>query len=196
VLWMVVATAVAGGCEGIVGPGGDAEIEVMVEGGGGFGGEGGPSYSQYGSSSAENEGSVDIRARVYVEGATGGWREVTRGWAEQRVGIEGRDGIKILARGRVERGDFGRVRVEFERIEAHVGGELQLDLGLLSGEVRVDGGSDGRVIVERDVALSTAEGRGRISVALNAAEWIKRTQHGSQTVTEADFRGAVRIVAE
>jgi hypothetical protein len=181
------------GCDIGTGAAGEAAVDVYVDGSGGPEGAG-PSYSWGGTSNGSAEGSVEVRARVWVEAAGGGWKEVTRGTAVQRVEIDGRDGGKVLVRGRLPAGSYSRVRIEFERVEADVRGEIRIGLGTLAGEVQVGSESEGRIVVEREVLLVASGSRqSSVHVALNAGEWLQRANTGSRTVAAADFQSAVRL---
>ena len=93
-------------------------------------------------------------------------------------------------------GTYSRIRVEFERVEASVQGELRLRLGAVNGQVDVNLGSDSRVVVERELAFSAdARTRTRIAIGLNARQWLESASARAGTVSEAEFRSAVQIAA-
>jgi hypothetical protein len=184
----------ATGCDQPVSPGeaGSSEMRVGVRG------DEPPAGTTSGSSasrSAEASGRIDVTARVYLWSEAKGWVELTRGAARQTVEASGSDGLRALASARVDAGSYRRVRVDFDRVEGSVIASAGIDAGLLTGSVRVDGGSDGRVSVEREVRFDARGGAAsELEIDLNADQWYDASA-GARTVGEAEFRGAVRIVA-
>lgn len=141
-------------------------------------------------------GSVDVRARVWVETRAGEWVEVTNGMESQTVQASGSDGGRLLASAEVEASEYRRVRVEFDRVRANVVGGITIGTGLLSGSVSVSSGSDGTIVVERDVDFAARAGAtSRIDVNLNAEEWLQSADAETHAVAEAEFRNAVTITA-
>ena len=203
--WLVSALALSlavAGCDQPVGLDGQAQVETEMEGGpaGQAASDSSPTPSEPATtsedpgSSEEVRGSVDVRARVLVQAVGGEWRDASGGTATQQLRIDGSDGLKLFARTGIEADEYVRVRVEFEAIEADVESGLWAEFGELTGEVGVDLGTDGKVIVEREIHFEArANSRTRIRVALNAAEWLERVSLGARAVSEADFRSAVAI---
>ena len=183
----------AGGCDQplAVGAGGSSEMTVGVRGDEPAAGTAsGPSASR----SAAASGRIEVAARVYLWSEAAGWVELTDGAARQTVEASGSDGVRTRASARVEAGSYRRVRVEFDRVEGTVIASAGIDAGLLTGSVRVDGGSDGRVSVEREVRVdASAGGASALEIDLNADQWYDGSA-GAHTVDEAEFRGALRIV--
>ncbi len=184
----------AAACDEAVAPGsgGSSEMRVGVRGDEpGGGGMAGPSASR----SAGSTGRVEVAARVYLWSEARGWEELTRGVARQTVEASGSDGVRALASARVEADSYRRVRVEFERVEATVVASADIDAPLLSGTVRVDGGSDGVVTVERDLWVEARAGASAdLEIDLNADQWYGGSAAGTRTVGEAEFRQALRVV--
>jgi hypothetical protein len=185
------------GCENPTLSGDHGEVEVGVTGSGAGEASAAPMTSGVASSGEGSvSGSVDVRARVWVRAEGRHWVEVTRGYTEQRVDVRGGDGLKLLARAELEAGGYDRVRVEFERVDAWVEGGLAIGVGLLTGEVRVASGANGRIVVEREVPLRVrARSRAQLGVALNAEHWLRHADAQTRTVAEADFRSAVQVLA-
>ena len=184
----------ATGCDEPVAPGpaGSSEMRVGVRGDEPSGGAtDGPAASR----SAESSGRIEIAARVYLWSEGPGWVEITRGTAEQTVEASGSDGVRALASARVEAGSYRRVRVEFERVERTTIASAEIGGGVISGSVRVDGGSDGRVSVERELRVEARGGaEGDLVIDLNADQWYDGASAGASTVSEAEFSQALRIV--
>ena len=181
------------GCESVTLPAsGRSEMEVGVRGDGGSNG-----YSAYqAGSSSDASGRIEIEARVYLQAATGEWVEVTEGVARQSVDASGGDGVRVLASGSVEASSYARVRVEFERVTTQVDGQLTVAAGALTGTVRVDGGSDGRVTLEREIRLDArADAVSRLEIDLNADQWLARADASTGAVAESEFASAVNIIA-
>ena len=141
-------------------------------------------------------GSVDVRARVWVETNAGEWVEVTKGVASETVQASGNDGSRLLATAEVDASEYHRVRVEFDRVQADVLGSITIGTSLLSGSVTVNSGSDGKIVVEREVAWEARAGAtSHIEVNLNAQEWLQRADTETHAVAEAEFQNAVAIRA-
>jgi hypothetical protein len=140
------------------------------------------------------EGTLDVRARVYVQSEAGGWIEVTRGAAEQRVDASGRTGARLLARSEVEVRSYRRVRIEFEEVRGEVTGGILLDTGLGGGAVRLQVGSGGRVVVEREIDLTARAGSvALLEIDLASASWAQGGTGASRVVAESEFASAVRV---
>ena len=181
------------GCESATLPATNrSEMEVGVRGDGGN-----DAYSAYRTgSSSEANGRIEIEARVYLQSAAGQWIEVTEGVARQTVEASGDDGVRVLATGSVEASSYTRVRVDFERVTTQVEGQLTVGTGGLTGTVRVDGGSDGRVTLERELRVDArADVMTRIEIDLNADQWLTRADASSNAVAESEFASAVNITA-
>jgi hypothetical protein len=147
------------------------------------------------SSSSEIEGSLDVRARVFVWSEAGEWVELTRGSSEQTVEASGEDGFKLLARSEVEAGSYSRVRVEFERVSGELSGSLFLGLGGGSASLALETGGDGKVVVEREVRFEADAGATtHLDVDLNAPAWVEGSGEAG-VVAESAFASAVEIAA-
>ena len=184
----------AAGCDEAVAPGagGSSEVRVGVRGDEPApGGAARPSASR----SAGSRGRIEVAARVYLWSEGRGWEELTRGAASQTVEASGSDGVRALASARVEADSYHRVRVEFEQVEATIAASADIDGPLLSGSLRVDGGSDGMVTVERELRVEARSGASaELEIDLNADHWWDGSAAGARTVGEAEFREALRIV--
>ena len=154
--------------------------------------DGAPSYSH---SSAQ--GTIDFRARVYVQSSTSGWVELTNQAAgTASVAASGHGEAMAFANSRVQAGSYNRVRVVFEDVDAHLNGSLAVNSGLLTGTVSVNLESDGQVVVEREVNVTASSGATtRLVLNLNADAWLSRASATTRTVAEAEFRNAVQITA-
>ena len=179
---------------------GDAQMQVMARGDDAAPSQsvsaqdgGAPSFS-HGSAS----GTVDFRARVYVQTNTSGWVELTnRGAAEGTVDASGHGQAVAFASSRLQAGSYSRVRVVFEDVDAHLSGGLQIGTGLLTGSVSVNLESDGQVVVERTVSVQARSGEtARLLINLNAGAWLNSANAQTRTVSEAEFRNAVAITAQ
>jgi hypothetical protein len=185
-----------GACDGITGSaGGDARIEIAARGDDPPASQsvepaGTPSHSH-----TNAEGTIDFRARVYVQSSTGAWVAVTEA-ARGTVDASGHAAARTVATGRVRADSYSRVRVVFERVDAHLSGQLQVTTGVLSGTVTVQAASGSEVVVEREVAVAARAGASsRILINLNAGAWLDQASAQSRTVSEAAFRSAVVITA-
>lgn len=152
-----------------------------------------PSYSH-----TSAQGTIDFRARVYVQSSASGWVELTNQAASAAsVAASGHGEAVALTTARVRAGSYNRVRVVFEDVDANLSSGLQISTGLLSGRVSVNLEGDGQVVVERDVNVSARAGATtRLVLNLNADAWLNRANAQTRTVAESEFRGAVRITAE
>lgn len=180
--------------------GGDAQLQVTARGDDAPASQSvsptgmAPSYSH-----ASAQGTIDFRARVYVQSGTSGWVELTNQAASAAsVAASGHGEAVAFASTRVRAGSYSRVRVVFEEVDANVSSGLQLSTGgLLTGSVSVNLESDGQVVVEREVNVSArADATTRVVLNLNADAWLSRANAQTRTVAESEFRNAVRITAE
>jgi hypothetical protein len=202
-LWTILAAAATtlAACDSATGPetggSGDATMQVSAIG------DDAPSQSAqpqgggavYAVTTAE--GTVTFRARVYAQAGAGQWVELTNRAAQQAtVDASGRAGAVLFTSSRVNAGAYGRVRVEFEQVNASLSGSLQVSTGLLSGNVSVDGEGDGKIVVERQVSASASAGAtSRLLINLNTSTWMNQASATSRTVSEAAFRAAVAVTA-
>lgn len=155
--------------------------------------DGAPSYTH-----TSAQGTIDFRARVYVQSSTSGWVELTNQAASAAsVAASGHGEAVAFASSRVEAGSYNRVRVVFEDVDANISGGLQLSTGgLLTGSISVNLESDGQVVVEREVNVSASSGATtQLVLNLNADAWLTRANATTRTVSEAEFRNAVQITA-
>lgn len=156
--------------------------------------QGAPSYTH-----TSAQGTIDFRARVYVQSSTSGWVELTNQAAgAASVAASGHGEAVAFANARVRAGSYNRVRVVFEDVDANISGGLQLSTGgLLTGSVSVNLESDGQVVVEREVNVSARAGATtQLVLNLNADAWLNRANAQTRTVAESEFRSAVRIIAQ
>lgn len=176
---------------------GQSRVEVGMRGDDGSGGASASraSETRY-SLSGGASGSVEVRARVWVETRAGDWVEVTNGAESETVQASGSDGGRLLASAEVDASEYRRVRVEFDRVQANVVGSVTIGTSLLSGSISVNSGTDGTIVVERDVDFEARAGAtSHIDVNLNAQEWLQRADAETHAVAEAEFRNAVTITA-
>ncbi|MBW3628406.1 MAG: hypothetical protein KY464_03830 [Gemmatimonadetes bacterium] len=195
-MWLAVLTAAAlGGCEQATGPSGVGSAEMQV----GVRGDAAPAQSSApsgGSPSRFAGGKIEVAARVYVESASGGWEEVTRGTSRQTVESSGADGVRLLASSEVAASSYRRVRVEFERVRADFSAGVTIGGSFVTGVLEVDGGGDGRVVVERELRMEARSGSvSHVEIDLNADQWLNRADASARTVTEAEFSSAVLVSA-
>lgn len=179
--------------------GGDAQLQVAARGDDAPASQsvspasGGPSYSH-----TSAQGTIDFRARVYVQSGTSGWVELTeRAASTASVAASGHGEAVAFASSRVRAGSYNRVRVVFEAVNANISGGVQLSTGLLTGTVSVNLESDGQVVVEREVNVSASSGATtRLVLNLNANAWLNRANAQTRTVAESEFRNAVQVTAQ
>ncbi len=199
---MLAAALVLAACNGdATGTGGgDARMNVGVRGDDAPASQslqsadgGAPSFAQ--TSAA---GTIDFRARVYVQSSTSGWVELTNGAAGSgTVDASGRGSALAFASGRVAAGSYNRVRVVFEDVDANLNGGLQVSSGLLTGSVSVNLESDGQVVVEREISVSASSSAAtQVIINLNADAWLNQANATTRTVSEASFRNAVVVTAQ
>jgi hypothetical protein len=147
--------------------------------------------------SGGGSGSVEVKARVWVETEAGQWVELTHGAATETVEASGSDGEQVIANAEVAAESYHRVRVEFERVQASLIGNVSIGGSLLGGSLTVDTGSDGKIVVEREIDLEARAGATQsLTINLNAAEWMERADTETRAVAEAEFRNAVTVAAE
>jgi len=199
-LFAMAAAALLAGCSDATGTAGSGDARMQVAAVGDNGGASASAARESGSprySVSSAEGTVDFRARVYVQAQAGGWVELTGGAAQQAVvDASGRAGSVVFASSSVQAGTYTRVRVVFEQVKAHVSGTLVISSGLLSGTVSVDTQGDGSVTVERQVSASVAAGgTGRLLIDLNSDVWLNQASASAHTVNEAAFASAVQVTA-
>ena len=177
---------------------GDAQMQVLARGDDAppsqsvSAQDGAPSFAETTAS-----GTVDFRARVYVQTSTSGWVELTNGAAGQgTVDAGGRGQAVAFASSRVQAGTYSRVRVVFEDVDAHLSSGLQVGTGLLTGSISVNMESDGQVVVERQVSVQARSGAAaQLLINLNASAWLNSANAQTHTVSESEFRNAVAITA-
>lgn len=187
---LALAAALTGcdGGNGVTGGSADATVDVTIRGDS----PSGATASRAGEGSADAQ--VDVTARVWVQAESGRWVEVTRGAASQTVDAAGAGGAKLLASARMAGGRYRRVRVDFERVEARSESGIRLGVGVLTGSLKVDVGSDGASRVERAVLVEArSEGRARLEIDLNSDEWMHRADSRTKAVAESEFEAAVRV---
>lgn len=197
-LILALAGTLAGCDETTMGPSADrAEARVTVQGDDQSGSTAtSPEDDGTYSSTRQTEGQVEVRARVYVQTSAGSWVELTRGAAEQTVDASGKAGTRVLATTQLGTGAYNRVRVEFEHVRANMASSLQVSTGLLQGSVTVDAGSDGKVVVEREVAFQArAATNTELRINLNAEQWVAKANAATHTTAEAAFQSAVMVTA-
>lgn len=199
---MLAAALVLAACNGdATGTGsGDARMNVAVRGDDPPASQsvqsadgGAPSFSH-----ATASGTIDFRARVYVQSSTSGWVELTNNAAGSgSVDASGHGSALAFASSRVSAGSYNRVRVVFEDVDANLSGGLQVSTGLLTGSVSVNLESDGQVVVEREVNVSASSGAAaQVVINLNADAWLNQANATTRTVSEASFRNAVAVTAQ
>jgi hypothetical protein len=191
---VVAATLLSMGlaaCDGATGPSAEARVDAVVHGDA-------PARSQDASGTGGEEsgsvtGTLEVRARVFVQSEGGAWSELTgRHAARQTVGLSSASEGRLLVSGRVAADRYTKVRVVFEDVRASVTGGLELGAGLLQGEIRVS--SQGGTTVEREVRFeATSGGAAQLVIDLNAQAWLRRADASSRAVAEATFSSAVEV---
>jgi len=150
--------------------------------------------SSGGQESAPAEGTLLLSVRTYVQAdGTGEWLELTAGpqdiSLDLRGAIERRAGVRFVSDGR-----YTRFRVVFEQVTATLTGGLVVGGEPLLGQVTVDMGDGGALVVERELALDV---RGGASVDLwmnlNAQIWLATASPVSRTVAASALRDAVAL---
>ncbi len=142
------------------------------------------------------EGSVSTRVRVYLLSAGGDSIPITSGDREVQVDIRG-ELPASLGTVTLPPGSYLGVRVVFSRIEA----EVLAGLGGLApggGQVVVDLGSEGTLVVERDTPVHLREGdRLDVAIGLRAPVWIASvaTLPPPRIIPAATFQGLVELRA-
>lgn len=200
-LFAMAAAALLAGCSDATGTAGsgDARMQVAAVGdnGGGASMNAAPAGEAPRYSTTTAEGTVDFRARVYVQTQAGGWVELTGGAAQQAVvDASGRAGSVIFASSQVQAGTYTHVRVVFEQVKANVSGSLAVSTGLLSGTVNVDTQGDGSVTVERQVSATVSTGgTAHLLIDLNSDVWLNQASASAHTVSETAFASAVQVTS-
>ena len=150
-----------------------------------------PEESSRGESDVE--GSVEVRARVYLQSEAGTWVELTQGAASRTVSASGEHESRMLASSELEARSYQRVRVEFEEVRAALTGGIGVELGSSGLVLTVNAGADGTIVVEREVALHAGAGDvSRIDIDLNISRWAGESGSGG-VVAESAFTSAVAI---
>ena len=195
-LVLLLGVTACGGENGSpLGAEGQAQMQVAVTGDAPESGSSTGSSDASGSTSSQAQGTVDVRAQVFVQSSTGGWTELTRGAAQQTVVLASDAQGRTMATAKLAAGSYQRVRIVFEDVRANVTGGLQLGTGLLTGEVRVAGAGDSRITVEREIDVRLrSDAQAQLLIDLNAQAWLDRVDASTRTVGEADFRNAVDVV--
>lgn len=206
--WKMAALGIlilaASACDGATGPGGpEGEMEMAAIGDERTAPEGSTagepqSAETGGTQSGGADGTVRIRARVYVRSEAGQWIEVTRRGAESAtVRASGTGEAVVLGTARVAAGSYNRVRVRFEEVEANVV-SFRIGVGpLLSGSFRVESQGSGGATVEREQAFEIHAGSSaRLVMDLNSSAWLERANAQTRVVSRSDFEGAVRLRVE
>ncbi|HEX8244423.1 MAG TPA: hypothetical protein VF541_13035 [Longimicrobium sp.] len=200
-LFAVAAAGVLGACSDATGVSGSGNAAMQVAA---VGDDNGAAAAKAPSASraprfatTTASGTVDFRARVYVQTQAGGWLELTGNAAQHAVvDASGRAGAVVLATSRVEAGTYARVRVVFEEVNASLSSSLTVSTGLLSGSVSVDTQGDGNVTVERQVAVTASAGAtSRLLINLNSDVWLNQASATTHTVSDAAFASAVQVTA-
>jgi hypothetical protein len=200
-LFAVAAAAVLGACSDATGASGSGNATMQVSA---IGDDNGATASAAPASgqaprfaTTTASGTVDFRARVYVQTQTGGWVELTNNAAQHAVvDASGRAGAVVLATSHVAAGSYARVRVVFEQVNATLSGSLQISTGLLSGSVSVDTQGDGSITVERQVSVTAnADATTNLLIDLNSDVWLNQASATTHTVSETAFASAVQVTA-
>lgn len=197
---VLAATFALGACGDITGPGeGQATFQVAAQGDDPSAQQSSQgttsTYSQpMTSTDGRAQGEVEFRAQVEVQTRTGGWITLNQ-LQEVHVDASGQE-TKTFASTRVDADSYTRIRVTFENVKANVTGGIQIGTGFLAGEVRVNLGSEGQTVVEREIDVNAGAGATTtLLINLNSSQWLNRADAQAKTVSEADFRSAVQIVA-
>lgn len=197
---LVVTVAVLGGfagCDDATTPAGTAgrvEVEVVGDRDHSTATDATPSSQTADSGTAE--GTIQLRARVYLWTEADSWLELT-GHAAQAATVDASGGsATAIASADVASRSYARVRVVLEEVRANVTGGVQLSSGgALQGEVRVGAeGSTEPAVVERDLEVRvSAGGTTRLVVDLDADAWLSRADAETRTVARSELESAVRV---
>lgn len=150
---------------------------------------GGPAFNH-----TTAQGTIEFRARVYVQSTTSGWVELTNNAASSgSVNASGHGDAVAFVSSRVDAESYNRVRIIFQDVDANV----TAGAGLLTGNVSVDLAGDGQVVVEREVNVSASTtATTQLLINLNADAWLNQANATTRTVSEASFRNAVAVAAQ
>jgi hypothetical protein len=185
-LFAMAAAAVLGACSDATGTTGSGNATMQAA----------PGEAPRFATTTAN-GTVDFRARVYVQTQAGGWVELTNHAAQHAVvDASGQAGAVVLATSHVEAGSYTHVRVVFENVNASLSGSMQISTGLLSGSVNVDTQGDGNITVERTIAANVNAGAtSHLLINLNSDVWLNQASATTHTVSETAFASAVQVTA-
>lgn len=150
---------------------------------------GGPAFNHTAA-----QGTIEFRARVYVQSTARGWVELTGNAARSgTVSASGHGDPLAFVSSRVNTESYDRVRIIFQEVEAN----LTAGSGLLTGNVSVDMDSDGQVVVEREVSISASTAATtQLLINLNADAWLSQASTATRTVGEAAFQAAVQVAVQ
>jgi hypothetical protein len=201
-LLAVTAAAVLGACSDATGVSGSGNSTMQVSA---VGDDNGTTNSvapaQQGDAprfaTTTANGTVDFRARVYVQTQAGSWVELTNNAASHAVvDASGKAGAVVLATSHVEAQTYARVRVVFSQVNANLSSSLSVSTGLLSGSVSVDSQGDGSITVERTVSVTANAGStAHLLVNLNSDVWLNQASATTHTVSSTAFAGAVQVTS-
>ncbi len=187
----MLAVALFGGCGGNVTSGGFGEVEVLL------------------TSDAAEElagaarvlaptgheplvGTLSVTVRSFVREGESRWIEVTSGPQEIVVPLEDPTPV-VVARATLPEGDYDAVRTLFGRIRVNVERGLVVNGEPIVGELRVEVGSDGILVmeerglrVERDTALP-------LLLEMRARRWLAFVDRERRVIEGPDFRREFRV---
>jgi hypothetical protein len=139
------------------------------------------------------EGTITFEVGIRVLSDDGDWVDLTDGFAERTLRLEGTDEAK-LATGGVPAGRYRRARMPFRRIEANVLRGLNVDGEVVVGMVPVNILPGAAITVERALDLEVRDGETEaILMDLNVQLWLRRFDRMRRHVRESDFSDAVRM---
>jgi hypothetical protein len=137
-------------------------------------------------------GTLTVTVRSFIRSGRGVWIEVTNGPQQVVVPLEDPAPVQV-ARIDLFEGSYDAVRTHFGRIRVQVQQGLSVGGEPVTGEVEVELGLDGALLVElRPLRVARRE---RLSVLLemNARRWLPLLDRERRLVEEVDFRREFRV---
>jgi hypothetical protein len=188
---LALATTLLAACGGNVTSGGFGEVEVLL------------------SSDAAEElqgiarvlaptgheplvGTLSVTVRSFVREGGSRWIEVTDGPQEITVPLEDPTPV-VVARATFPEGDYDAVRTLFGRIRVHIESGLVVGGEPVVGEVRVEVGLDGILVMEERGIRVDREGTSPVLLEMRARRWLPFVDRERRLVEGPDFRREFRI---
>lgn len=145
------------------------------------------------------QATVGFQARAYVQTGAGAWVELTDGAYEQVsvAAFSTAGSATVFASENVAAGAYTRVRLVFREVDVDVQGALQVASGTLTGNVTVNAGTDGEIVVERQISVNVSSGAtARLLLDLNSNLWLSQASAQSRIVSETAFASAIAVTAQ